>query len=423
MGKVTVRNRNAGKFDKNGKRKSPNWEYRFEIASVGGKRQQKTKAGFRTQQEAYDAGNEAYSQYHATGRTFQPKDISVADYLDYWLEHAIKNNLHQGYAYNTYRDYEAKIRLHLKPAFGQYRLSSFQFAPDIIQDWIDRMKSSGLSRNMVSNSLSCLSSAMEYARRPLRYIVQNPCATVRIGRMPVNTASQEHREYVCPPEEFQRILSRFPQGSNFYLPLMLGYYLGTRISETYGFDLLTDLDLQAGEISVSHQMAKEGKTWFYRPPKYDSYRTLKIGNALKKALKEELLIRKRNMVEYGEYYMKTYLMPDNSLVQYRSDVSAPYREIWPACVKENGEFLTPESFKYCARVVHYELGNPLFHSHCLRHTHGTILAEQGINPKTIMERLGHRDIRTTLQTYTFNTDTMQQAAVDVFESATKFVHG
>ena len=104
MGKVTVRNRNAGKFDKNGKRKAPNWEYRFEIASVGGKRQQKTKAGFRTQQEAYDAGNEAYNQYHATGRTFQPKDISVADYLDYWLEHAIKNNLHQGYSYNTYPD-------------------------------------------------------------------------------------------------------------------------------------------------------------------------------------------------------------------------------------------------------------------------------------------------------------------------------
>ena len=129
------------------------------------------------------------------------------------------------------------------------------------------------------------------------------------------------------------------------------------------------------------------------------------------------------MVEYGEYYMSTYLMPDNSLVEYRSDISIPHQEVWPACLKENGELLTPESFKYCARVVHYELGNPLFHSHCLRHTHGTILAEQGINPKTIMERLGHKDIRTTLQTYTFNTDTMQQAAVDVFESATEFVHG
>ncbi|MEE1256337.1 MAG: tyrosine-type recombinase/integrase [Lachnospiraceae bacterium] len=51
--------------------------------------------------------------------------------------------------------------------------------------------------------------------------------------------------------------------------------------------------------------------------------------------------------------------------------------------------------------------------HCLRHTHGTILAENGVNPKTVMERLGHKNIEITLQTYTFNTEIMQQTAVDV----------
>lgn len=88
----------------------------------------------------------------------------------------------------------------------------------------------------------------------------------------------------------------------------------------------------------------------------------------------------------------------------------------PVSVRENGELLTPESFKYCAKVIHNELNNPLFHSHCLRHTHGTILAENGINPKTVMERLGHKDISTTLQTYTFNTEKMQDACVNVLEN-------
>ena len=37
MGKVTTRNRNEGKFYKNGKKKPANWEYRFEIAPVNGK--------------------------------------------------------------------------------------------------------------------------------------------------------------------------------------------------------------------------------------------------------------------------------------------------------------------------------------------------------------------------------------------------
>lgn len=123
------------------------------------------------------------------------------------------------------------------------------------------------------------------------------------------------------------------------------------------------------------------------------------------------------MLKYGQYYTRTYVTDDNRIVQVKADITVPYREIMPLCVKENGELLTPDSFKYCARVIHYELGNPLFHSHCLRHTHGTILAENGVNPKTVMERLGHKDIKTTLQTYTFNTDLMASAAADIFEHA------
>lgn len=417
MGKVTVRNRNAGKFDKDGRRKAANWEYRFEIAPINGKRQQKTKAGFRTQQEAYDAGSIAYNQYNASGRTFEPKEISTADYLDYWLENAIKANLGQNYTYNTYRDYESKIRLHLKPAFGQYRLSALQFAPDMIQKWVDKMKIDGLSKSMIKNNLTCLSGALKYAIQPLGYITVNPCEFVKIGRMPVDKDSQAHREYICPTEEFNRILQRFPQGSNFYLPLLTGYHLGTRLGEIYGIDLLEDVLFDTGEISIRHQLYKENRAWFYRPPKYESYRTIKMGKTLEKALREEVLQRKKLMVEYGPYYMKTYLLPDNSIAQFRADMSIPYKEIWPLSVQENGVLQTPESFKYCARVIHHELNNPLFHSHCLRHTHGTILAENGVNPKTVMERLGHKDIKTTLQIYTFNTDTMQQAAIDAFEEA------
>ena len=89
----------------------------------------------------------------------------------------------------------------------------------------------------------------------------------------------------------------------------------------------------------------------------------------------------------------------------------------PISTKESGELLTTDSFKYCARVIHNELNNPLFHSHCLRHTHGTILAENGVSPKVIMERLGHKDIRVTFNTYIFNTEKMQQDAIDIFEKA------
>ena len=154
-----------------------------------------------------------------------------------------------------------------------------------------------------------------------------------------------------------------------------------------------------------------------KPPKYDSVREIKIGDILEKALKREIRKRKENILRYGEYYTKTYVDESGTIMQFPATLPVPYKEVWPLSVRENGELLPPHSFKYCARIIHTELNNPLFHSHCLRHTHGTMLAEMGVNPKTIMERLGHKDIQTTLQTYIFNTDKMQDDSVNLIEQA------
>lgn len=398
------------------RKRGKTWSYYFDAASVGGKRNKIEKGGFQTQKEALDARAAAITEYNNSGRVFSPSEISVSDYLDYWLENAIKKNIDYGYTYNTYRDYESKIRLHLKPAFGIYKLSSFQYAPDKVQEWVDDMKKQGLSKNMIKNTLTCLQGALNYAILPLKYIQANPCTPVKIGKMPVNLDAKAHAEYVCPIDEFLRILERFPKDNYFHLSLVTPYNIGTRLGETFAIDL-NDIDFTNHEIHIKGQMTKIEKTWFIKPPKYESYRTIKMGQTIEQELKYAVHQRKLNQIKYGQYYMKTYLLPDNSITQIRSDVTVPYKEIMPLCVKDNGELLTPDSFKYCARVIHYELGNVLFHSHCLRHTHGTILAEKGVNPKTVMERLGHKDIKTTLQTYTFNTDAMQQSAVDAFEQA------
>lgn len=401
----------------NTRKRGKTWEWRFEKAPINGQRQQASKGGYKTKADAIREGTKALNEYNNTGRTFNFNEMSVADYLDYWLENAIKKNIGHEYAYNTYIDYESKIRIHLKPAFGTYKLSTFQYSPDIVQKWIDEMKSNGFSKSMIKNTLACLSGAMNYGILPLQYIQSNPCIYVKVGKMPINQKSKEKAEYVCPKEEFERILNRFPEGSNFYLSLVVPYNIGTRISETFGIDLNRDIDFENHTISIQQQLSKENGSWCFRAPKYNSYRTIKMGKTIENILKKAILERKKQMLKYGKYYTRTYLTNDNILIQMPSDVKMPYREIMPLCVKENGELLTPESFKYCARVIHYELGNPLFHSHSLRHTHGTILAENGVNPKTVMERLGHKDINTTLQTYTFNTEIMQTQAADIFESA------
>ena len=56
MSKVVVRKRGKS------------WEYRIELAKVKGKRNQKSKSGFKTQKEALIAGNEALNVYNSSGR-------------------------------------------------------------------------------------------------------------------------------------------------------------------------------------------------------------------------------------------------------------------------------------------------------------------------------------------------------------------
>lgn len=393
------------------------WSYYFDTAKIDGKRKKIEKGGFRTQKEALEARTAAMAEYNNTGRTFQPKEISVSDYLDYWLENAIKKNIDHGYSYNTYVNYAGSIRTYIKPQLGMYKLSSLQYSPDIIQSWVDNMKAANLSKNRITNILTCLTSSLNYAVTPLKYINYNPCCSVKVGKFPVNIKAKEKNNYICTKEDFNHIIERFPAGDKFNLSLLVPYNTGTRISETFAIDLLQDIDFGRHEININKQIFKKDKDWYIKPPKYDSYRIIKIGTTLENALKNAVELRKNNISEYGANYLNTYITSDNKIIQLPADSDIPPDciEFVPLCTKTNGKILTPESFKFCARIIHYELNIPLFHAHCLRHTHGTILAENGVNPKTVMERLGHKNIETTLQTYTFNTEVMQQYAVDIFE--------
>ena len=386
------------------------WEWSFETAKINGKRKSMSASGFRTKAEALAAGTKAKAEYDSAGRTFAPAAVSVSDYLDYWLENHVKKNL----AHNTYLDYESVVRLHLKPAMGQYRLSALD--TDVIQKWIDDVKLKGYASNTTKNMLACLSGALEYAVMPLRYIKDNPCRYVKLNRIKEDPELKKRREYVISSEDWERIINRFPESSSFFLPLMIGYHLGTRIGECYGIDLLSDVDLEHDIIRIRQQLQKEGNTWYQRPPKYESYREIDMGKTIKKILRKEIIKRKETIMRYGPYYSKTYVRPDGAVVQHTADQGVTYKEIMPLSVKENGQLLTPESFKYCARVIHSDLGLSLFHYHSLRHTHGTILAENGVYPKTVMERLGHKDIATTMNKYIFNTDKMRSDAIQIFEA-------
>ena len=270
------------------RKRGKTWEYSFEGAPVDGKRTTISKGGFRTKEECIKAGTAAKSEYDNCGRVFIPSEISVSDYLDYWIKSYVT-----GLSPRTYEDYQSKIKNHIKPAFGMYKLSSL--APDIIQDWVNSKKNTGLSKGMIKNLLACLSGAMNYAVLPCKYIKFNPCNGVRIPKMPTDINQKKKNEYVLSKEEFERIIIRF-ENTVFYLPLEVGYHLGTRIGETYGIDLLHDPDFDSGKITINHQLQKLKGSPILDLPKYESVRTIRMDKILAELLQKEIHKRTINIL-------------------------------------------------------------------------------------------------------------------------------
>ena len=428
MAKINVRDRNKNVPDK-----KPNWEYRFEAAKVDGKRKHISKSGFRTKKEALEAGTKALAEYNQAGLHFEPSEISVSDYLDYYFDQYVKINLKYNSQLNKVRLYEN----HLKPSFGTYKLKALNAS--IIQEYANGLKLKGLSKSSIEGILSSFSVALDYAVEPLHYIPSNPMRYVKLPKI----EKKPRERIILEPEEWEKIIDRFQPPSRFYIPLMIGYYTGMRISEVFALTW-GDIDFENRTISVNKQVIKrnygvdvrkvvkikgkkeEKSAWYFQSLKTNSSeRGIKFGQTLYNALLTEYKAQKANELLYGEYFtiqvIKAETDEKNNEIQRIIPVQKCVNPTLPrthiVCIGENGEYTSTDSFKYPSRIIHHELGMA-FDFHSLRHTHATRLIEAGISPKTVQDRLGHQNIETTLQTYVHNTEQMEENAVDVFEKIT-----
>ena len=391
------------------------WSYSFELARVDGKRKRKEKGGFRTKKEALEAGVKAKSEYDNSGQTFTPSEISVADYMDYWIANYVKVNC----SLNTLEAYEGIVKNHIKPELGTYKLKSI--TPAILQEFINKIHMRGYSKNMIVNIKSVLSGAFEYAT-DTKFISDTPATRIKLPKF----AKEKKERSIVTTEQFDKIVTRFDKDTNFYLPIMLGYHCGLRIGECFG--LTWDcIDFKAMTLTVNKALNYDdaNKKWYYSPPKTKtSNRTILLGTTILNLLKKERIKQRENKLRYGEFYTSQYVRDVKTSgrhLQYIEECMnaniCTVPKVEPVCVKENGSMLTTGSFRYCSRVIHYELGIPKFDYHSLRHTHATILIENGANVKDVQERLGHTNIETTLNTYVHNTDNMKKESVDIFERA------
>ena len=110
------------------------------------------------------------------GRLPRTAAISLNQYLDQWLATAAKPRLRP----KSYADYEALLRLHIRPVFGASPIGAIsQFD---IQSVYAQMSERGLSPRTIEYTNAVLQSALRQAVR-WKMLFEDPCVGLDLPRM------------------------------------------------------------------------------------------------------------------------------------------------------------------------------------------------------------------------------------------------
>ncbi len=401
------------------RKKGDFWYYSFELEKIGNKRRRVEKKGGATKKEAEKALRLALKEFEDEGKVIKESSLSVSEYFEYWYQKYVL--LHCKHNTQTY--YKNLITNHINPTLGYIKLKSI--TPRILQDFIDKKYLSGISKNSLETLKSTLSGAFKYAVFPCEFIKENPVQYIKLPKYKDNKS--EIGEKIVSKEDFEKIMERFDESSSFYIPLLIGYYTGARIGEVFALTW-EDIDFEEKTLNINKQILKKGKHWYFETTKsYESNRIIIIGDTLLDILQKHRQSQLNNKDKYGNFYNKNYeILETDNVNSQRRIVRIDYnanqvigKELFFLCTKENGDIVTPESFKYASRVIHYEL-KINFTFHFFRHTHATMLLENGATFKGVQNRLGHDCIETTLNTYAHVTKKAQVETADIFEKEGKF---
>ena len=206
-----------------------------------------------------DAGIKALAEYNNSGLYFKPSEISVSDYLDYWIENYVELNLR----INTIAGYKVVVENYLKPILGIYKLKSL--TPSILQNYINKMYINGSSKSNLKRISSVLNLSLKYAVHPCKFIKENPMQYIS---MPKYEKGNEEDVKTITLKEFDKIIDRFPQTTDYYLPLIIGFHTGCRIGEVLALTW-DDIDFNNKALSINKSLIfnDKNKQWYFGPNK------------------------------------------------------------------------------------------------------------------------------------------------------------
>lgn len=365
------------------RKKGSHWYYRLTWTDENGTHRAE-RVGGDTKTECLQAWRAAMVEIQQRAAITMPKNMTFRVALNEWLKKSVRVNGKPA----TIDSYASVVKNHLVPDLGDVPIK--KMTSRRLQDWLNE-KRTRYSRSTVHSFFAVLRSAFVWLVNNRQYLADNPMARVTMPKFD----ELPKKVRIFTQDEMQAIFARFPSSHRFHLPIALAYYAGLRLGECLALTW-DGVDLEKGTLTITSTMYdKTGLPTRARTPKSShAARTITFGHKLKKELIQKQWQQKEARFQAGVLYKEG---PDGGYV----------------CDRGDGGPMTSNNLKYFGMWCKEQFGSGSFH--CLRHTHATMLREQGVGLDYIASRLGHSSMYTTAKYYDAITDKREKEVVELID--------
>lgn len=360
------------------------WSYIVDIGKdpVTGKRQQKTKGGFKKKKDAEAALLQILKELEENEYIQQSNQL-FSSYIDEWFEHYAKR-VKETTAFSR----KHTVEKHLK------RENPFQHKPlsKITSKDIDTLYNikldEGYSTNTIRKIHQMLHQALEQAVN-WNMIKSNPVSKVT----PPSIKTKDIK--IWSFDEVHTFLAE-SRKSRHYIMFLLAIYTGMRKGEILGLKW-SDIDFEKKVIKVVRSVSLiTGVGYIFTTPK------------TKKSIRQ---------VPIPDFLIDELLAHKKTQEEWKAQSGEQFQELDLVISTKNGSIQDPrnvlrEMRKICKNA---KVTNIRFHD--IRHTHASILIAEGVDIVKVASRLGHTNPRITLEIYAHLMPNEDNDVADIFHQA------
>lgn len=358
-------------------RSNGKWEYCLPLGyGADRKRKRKTKGGFETKEEAEQALIKfAYEVSHHM--VVEYSDETLYNYLRYWIDAECDY-----YEPSWLKNLNGYLKNYIEGGIGNVELSDL--TPSHIEMLYKMLRKDGKSPQTIKHVHNMLSRALNKAVK-LKFIPANPVKDVTPPK--ITKSFRKRKLSVWTMDELQTFL-HVAKGSRWYIGFLLAAYTGARQGEILAIRW-ENIDFARNRLTIDSSISRDTKGYKVGEPKTESsYRDI----ILPQHVMDELLIYKERRYEKDE---RRFNMPKDFVVR-------TYK----------GTYVSQRNFAREWYRLLEESGLPKIRFHDLRHTHATLLLQEGVNIKIVSARLGHATSAVTMDIYSHVTQKMEDGVAE-----------